>query len=68
MKVHDSTPILYQQSLDSNQNEVTTAVSDVDMEKMDPKVDEAPHSADADKLGILNSVFRNNEQVQGTVA
>lgn len=68
MKVHDSTPILYQQSLDSNQNEVTTAVSDADMEKMDPKVDEAPHSADADKLGTLNSVFHNNGQVQGTVA
>lgn len=64
MKVHDTTP-LYQQSLDSNQNEVTMAIDDDEM--TGGKTDEEPLSADAGKLGVLNSVFHKNDQVQEAV-
>lgn len=64
MKVHDPTPI-YQQSLDSNQNEVTTIVEGNEQENH--KAEEVPVMADSSKLGVLNSVFHKNDQVQEAV-
>ena len=72
IKVHDPTPI-YQQSLDSNQNEVASTPVDlekchkdkVDIEKTPVAIDEVDSSK---SLGVLNSVFPRNEPAQGTVA
>ena len=72
LKIHDPTPII-QQSLDTNQNEVSA--SPINLEngpKETDDVDDVLSSKDdedeSSKVGILNSVFKEKEALEGAVA